>query len=315
VVSRQKVRGEIVISREQKERIENWWNFGEQDRPLIFCSCWDPQKPPLDEITDLNSYWNSTDAIVGREMQKIERTLWFGEAVPYHYPEFGAAALSIMLGAGKEYIKTESIWAVEKFETVDQLTDISLNGNHDFYDLVWGTMKKSLESSKDHHLLGMYCPGSPVDTLAGLMGTQNALLSLISDPGRSKKVLDKIFAVQVAEFEKYIAVLHADGYEYSTGWYGLWCGGRGTAIQEDCSCMLSSEFFREFCLPYVRDFIHCMDHSFYHLDGPDAARHLPIIRQIPDLYLIHYTRFLGRHRMDYIDKEGIIDIKHTNIKS
>jgi 5-methyltetrahydrofolate--homocysteine methyltransferase len=278
-----------IISKEQKDRIENWWNFGSQERPLIFCSCRDPKNAPLPKIKDLEKFWNNPRAIVEREIQKQNQTLWFGEAVPYHYPEFGAAAMAIMLGAGKQYIGTESIWAVEQFEKLDQLSDISLGANSVFYDLVWETMKESLQFSDGHHILGVYCLGSPVDTLAGLMGTEKALISLISDPYTAKQVLDKIFNFQISEFEKYIDLLRTNGFDYSTNWYGLWCKGRAAAIQEDCSCMISKETYEEFCLPYVKATVERMDHSFYHLDGFDAVRHLPVISQIPDLKVIQWT--------------------------
>ena len=278
-----------IISQEQKDRIENWWSFGDQERPLIFCSCRDPKKPVLSEVKDINNYWNSPDAIVEREIQRQNQTLWFGEAIPYHYPEFGAAAMAIILGADKQYIKTESIWAVENFQELDELSEISLEGNRAFYELVWKTMEKSLELSEGHHLLGVYCLGSPLDTLAGLMGTENALISLVSNPEMAKQVLDKILVFQLSEFKKYIHLLRTNGFEYSTNWYGLWCNGRAAAIQEDCSCMLSKEDYDKFCLPYVKTTIENMDHSFYHLDGFDAIRHLPVISQLPELKVIQWT--------------------------
>jgi len=278
-----------LVTKEKKERIENWWKFGDQDRPLIFGSCLDPKLPKTKEVNDLEKYWNSPERIIQREMQKIDQTIWFGEAIPYHYPEFGAAALAIMLGAGKKYIKTESIWAVEKFEEIDELFDITLDGDRGFYDLVWETMERSLDVSNGHHILGVYCLGSPLDTLAGLMGTGNALESLVSSPEKAKLILDKIFSFQSSEFEKYISFLRTHGYEYSTNWFGLWCNGRTAAIQEDCSCMLSSDAYKEFCLPYVKATVDYMDHSFYHLDGPEAVRHLPVIQQISDLKVIQWS--------------------------
>ena len=278
-----------IISREQKERIENWWNFGDQERPLIFCSCVDPAKPIPEKVENLDNFWNDPDLMVEREMQRLNQTIWFGEAIPYHYPEFGAAAMSIMLGAGKKYIKTESIWAVESYDEIEELNEISFEKNKSFYDLVWKTMVKSLELSRDHHILGVYCLGSPVDTLACLMGTENTLVSLVTKPRETRQVLDKIFSFQIAEFEKYISLLRSNGYEYSTNWYGLWCCGRGAAIQEDVSCMLSSEAYEKYCLPYVNAEVECMDHSFYHLDGPDAVRHLPLIRGISDLKVIQWS--------------------------
>jgi hypothetical protein len=296
-----------MITQKQKDRIENWWHFGEQDRPVILCACRDPGEAPLPEVRDLDGYWNSPEIMVNRELQRQNQTLWFGEAVPTHYPEFGAAALAIILGAGKKYIKTESIWAVECFEEIGELKKIKYPADLSFYNLIWAAMENSLKRSRDHHMLGVYCLGSPLDTLAGMMGTQNALIALASDPGASKDTMDSIFQYQLAEFEKYIKLLRDSGFDYSTNWHGIWCKGRGAAVQEDVSCMISTDDYEQFCLPYARQFIQVMDHSFYHLDGPGALRHLETIRKIPELKVIQWQPGIGQERLaDWLDVIRII---------
>ncbi|MGB4480637.1 MAG: hypothetical protein WBI39_06125 [Caldicoprobacterales bacterium] len=283
----------MLITSDQKKRLDNWWNNGEQDRPIILCSCYKPDFAPLILKQNLDDYWNSPKAMVEREIQRIDNTLWFGEAVPYHYPEFGAAAMAIMMGADKEYIGTNSIWAIGNYTEPELIPEICLYTNADFYDLVWDTMKLSLDRSKNHHMLGMYCLGSPVDTLASLMGTENALLALATKPGKVKPILDDIFTCMARELERYINLIQQTGENYTTNWHGLYCSGKGIAIQEDSSCMLSKDMYETYCLPYVIALAEMQTHAFYHLDGPGALHHLDTILQIDAIKVVQWVPGAG----------------------
>jgi succinate dehydrogenase flavin-adding protein (antitoxin of CptAB toxin-antitoxin module) len=81
----------------------------------------------------------------------------------------------------------------------------------------------------------------------------------------------------------------------STNWTGGWSSGQFVCIgQNDFTCMISPEMFDEFCL---EDTVACIDHvehSLYHLDGPEAIRHLPRILEIEKLHTVQWVHGNGR---------------------
>jgi hypothetical protein len=64
--------------------------------------------------------------------------------------------------------------------------------------------------------------------------------------------------------------------------------------QNDFSCMISPAMFETFCW---RDNLECIahvDHSLYHLDGPGAVRHVPLLLRSERLNSIQWIQGAGR---------------------
>lgn len=75
--------------------------------------------------------------------------------------------------------------------------------------------------------------------------------------------------------------------------------GRGYPVQNDFSALISTSMHQEFFLEELLNEINYLDNSIYHLDGPDASKHLNIILEIPHLNAIEWVPGAG------MMKEGI----------
>jgi hypothetical protein len=53
--------------------------------------------------------------------------------------------------------------------------------------------------------------------------------------------------------------------------------------------LISPRMFREFFLDDILAQINWLDHSLFHLDGPDCIRHLDILLEIPNLHGIQWV--------------------------
>jgi len=58
--------------------------------------------------------------------------------------------------------------------------------------------------------------------------------------------------------------------------------------------MLSPAHFREFVQPALRKQLESLDHSLYHLDGPDAVRHVPALMELEKLQALQWTCGAGQ---------------------
>jgi 5-methyltetrahydrofolate--homocysteine methyltransferase len=65
--------------------------------------------------------------------------------------------------------------------------------------------------------------------------------------------------------------------------------GRVAKVQCDFSAMISPDQYREFVLPSLKKQVARLDHSLYHLDGPDAIRHIPAIMELKELDALQWT--------------------------
>ena len=58
--------------------------------------------------------------------------------------------------------------------------------------------------------------------------------------------------------------------------------------------MISPEQFRRFVVPSLTKQTRMLDHSIYHLDGPDAVRHVPALMEIDSLDALQWTCGAGQ---------------------
>jgi 5-methyltetrahydrofolate--homocysteine methyltransferase len=63
--------------------------------------------------------------------------------------------------------------------------------------------------------------------------------------------------------------------------------------QCDFSCMISPEYFEEFAVQSLNHEFSFMNGGEYHLDGPDAIKHLERLVQIPGLDIIQWVPGAG----------------------
>ena len=131
-----------------------------------------------------------------------------------------------------------------------------------------------------------------LDGLVGLYGANNLLTDLADEPELVKDALCQINAA-------YTEVLLAMDTVFEVGRYGsinrhgMYTAGRINVPQCDFSCMISPAMFEEFAIPSLVHEFSLLDAGEYHLDGPDAIRHLDRIAEIPGLKVIQWVPGVG----------------------
>lgn len=83
------------------------------------------------------------------------------------------------------------------------------------------------------------------------------------------------------------------GYEGYGNWWPIWCRERLLVFQSDLSCMVSPEMFERFIVPHLEITAEHVVHAFYHLDGPDAIRHVERVCRIPQVRAIQWVPGAG----------------------
>ena len=85
-------------------------------------------------------------------------------------------------------------------------------------------------------------------------------------------------------------------------WMGIWSLTPAIDLQCDFSCMISPAMFDDLFLPALREQTERVDRTIYHLDGPDAVRHLDSLLSLPRLTGIQWVPGAGAPPMsDWVD--------------
>ena len=286
--------------REARERLENWWECGEQERPCLVLAPLAQDHEPMPDTDDLERWWTDLDLQMSRTLWLIENTRFYAEAVPHDYIDFGASAMPAVLGCDMTFVDKETIWAHPVHQTIEEVLESDFDRAYRsgrFYRLALELTRRSTRLAAGHHYASQFALGGTLDNLAALYGNANLLVDLIEKPQKVKAALERLKRVWIEAFEETQRIIDTAGNGGGIGWAGVWAPGSTFPMQEDISYMVSPEMFREFCLPHIVDCATVMDCGFYHLDGVGAIPHLDALLEIPEIKVIQWVPGAGKEEM------------------
>lgn len=230
-----------------------------------------------------------SEIMAEKETKIVKNTLYFCDALPFLFPDYGTVALAQLLGSSAK-AKDNTVWYKHIEIPGDFSWDINENTSH------WMFLKhtfQTLQRQKPKNAIisaPAYTPG--LDTLATLEGDINLLMDLVDRPSWVHNALQKInqlYAKVLNKTMKYIEEDGGSGFAY----YEIWGKGRTTQMQCDLAATISPGMFDEFVVPYLREQCQLLDHSLFHVDGTQALPHLDSLLEIPELTAIEWTPQAG----------------------
>ncbi len=281
---------------EAKKRLEAWWKGELVDR----CACLvtAPRKgrfPPLPTPPeDLRKRWTDPDYVVARWLAETERTFWGGERVPSFFVNTGPTTLGQFLGCDVLYAE-HTTWKTEFVEDWDRdfpPQKVKFDpANPNWQDVVRLT-EAGLEAAPGRFMLGVTDLGGFSDVVAAARGPERLCMDLVDCPEKVARLAKPITEVWRQMFDLLHNRIHSR-LEGGIGWMGVWAPGSTFHPQDDFSCMISNDMFREIFLPPLLEQFAHVDYNMYHLDGPNAIRHLDTLLAVEDLEAIQWMPGAG----------------------
>lgn len=279
-----------------RPQLENWWDHGSQEKPLVMVSHLAPEAT-LPQTDDLVRHWTDVEFVVRRAIARIDATRYHGVALPYHTATLGASSMLLALGAQAEFIDTATVWAHPQLTRIEETLEVSLHPANELYRSMLDITRTSAERAADHHFVAPFALSGVMDNLAGLYGNDRLLVDLIERADEVERAMEHQKRLWIEAFGEVHAIIAGAGNEGTLGWAGIWAPGTTFPIQEDISYMISPEMFDRFSLPHIRDIVDAMEYPFYHLDGIGAIAHLDSLLGIERLKAIQWQPGAGHERL------------------
>ncbi len=297
----------------KKHRFHQWWHQENSDGPLLIIQAplsshakdfendkWVgsssgnysvTKQEYINETTDFTDYWTNFDQIIARNEKAFQNQYYIGDTYPRMFANLGVASLAVFLGCNPIFAK-DTIWYQHIFDDPECCT-ISLPENNPWLDWSLKTTQKSLQYAQGRFKVGIPDLCEHLDVLASLFDTQNLLINMFDcedDIIRlSKEVQECWFKVYDMHYK---LVKEADGF-CNYGPFQLLGAGRTAKLQCDMSAMIGRDMFDTFVLPFLQEQTEWLDNSLYHLDGPDALKHLDSILSLKELSALQWTPGAG----------------------
>lgn len=280
-----------------QERFRRWWNQENTGRPLMHLVARKPGTVgPLKRETFFRDpedlYFNGEKRCEYYEKYAAAH-LFLAEAFPNVNLDYGPTSLALYVGSEPD-CHWDTLWyrhiSEEEWERFEQ-KDLSLPNR--FLTSHLEMLRQGKTRADGRYLVNIPDIGCSMDVMSLLRGSEDLIYDLIDEPERMELISQKLTECYFSAYDQfYDIVKEPDGGSAFTA-FKVWAPGRMAKLECDFCALIDPELFDRFALPALRCQAAHIDYPFYHLDGPDAIKHLDKILSIPQLRAIQWTHGAG----------------------
>ncbi len=296
-----------------QEKWKNYWKRQNTGRPLM---CVIARKPEIEHLSqgkpveggckdvicqglyyglpeelkwkDMDDKYLNPEKIVARYRHFCETHEFLGESFPNLDVDFGPGSLASYLGADIQF-KEDTVWFTPCFEDWESAPKLTFDPENPWFQKHIELVKRCRELAGDDFYVDMPDLMENMDVLASLRESQELLCDLLEDPEEIAERIRQVDEVYYEYYDRFYEIIRdAEGGNAYTV-FQIWGPGRTVKLQCDLSAMISADAFREFIQESLRRQAKKADCVLYHLDGPQAIRHLDALMEIEEIDALQWT--------------------------
>lgn len=275
-----------------KQHYINWWNH-----KGIVLTMWehfqtgvkphaDVPMPPTPK--DLNQKWFDPQWRAEYLDWYLAHSSLMADIMPVANTQLGPGSLAAILGGVFEGGE-DTIWIHPNPNYTD---DIVFDPQHPNWLLHKELLKACKAKAQGNYYVGMPDLMEGMDVLAAMKGTDKVLLDTVMQPDVLEHQMQQINDIYFRVFDELYEIIR-EGDEMAFCYFSSWAPGKMSKLQCDISTMISTDDYRRFVQPFLRQQCQHIDYTLYHLDGVGATHHLPALLEIEELNAIQWTPGVG----------------------
>jgi len=288
---------------ETKQRFEAWWKGDLSESPLT-CLVIKGEEPsePLenddwtfspDRPGDLKYKRTDVDALLARYRNFMRTRVFLADSYPAMSLDLGPGSMALYLGSEPKFAE-DTVWYTECVHNTWEDFPLVYNKDNYWWTLHYNMLKKAKENSQGEFLINIPDIVENIDILAAMRGATDICFDLIDEPALIKQRLNELDDLYFKYYNPLYKLLKDDQGGSSFTAFKVWGPGKTAKVQCDFSALMSPEQFKEFIKPSLKKQCDALDYSIFHLDGPDAIKHLPALMEIEPLRALQFTSGEGQ---------------------
>jgi hypothetical protein len=276
------------------ERLEAWFAGEILDRPVVCFNStrWEPC-PGFEGRTwpTLRDRWFDVEYQVETYAHNAGIRSWLGESFPVYYPNLGPNVYSAFYGCPQGFGENTA-WSEPFLSTWDDLNRIAMDWDSPYFKKLDELTDYAFERGAGHFLTGYTDLHPGVDCVASWRDSQDLCLDLFDEPETVHRAIELAYRDFQTVYDRFDTKLKAAG-QPSASWMGIPSFGKMHIPSCDFSALIGKDQFEEFCIPYLQREVLPMTHNIFHLDGPEASRHVDRILEVSGIQAIQWVQGVG----------------------
>lgn len=279
-------------------RQDAFWQREIIDRPVVHIEV--PAQPPRHPWPRERTYpcirdrWLDTERCVEHAVARVRNTCYLGDALPHIWPNLGPELFSAFFGCEMEF-SDDTTWAIPAVLDWAEADRFRFSTDNFYWRKLEEMTDALLEAGRGLFYTGISDIHTGGDAVAAFRDPQRLNMDLLLAPEDVKRLL-----ARVNEAFKFVLDYYFDkllgARQAISSWMGIVSTRKWLIPSNDFSCMISKEMFDEFFLEGIAGECRHLEASVYHLDGPDALRHLDSLLAIEELNAVQWVYGAGNGR-------------------
>jgi 5-methyltetrahydrofolate--homocysteine methyltransferase len=248
---------------------------------------------PVEKPREPREQYLNVSAILRGFRNYCETHYFLGDAFPAVDINLGPGSMALYLG-GEPGFAWDTVWYREKCESPQEFDALRYDENNHW----WICHQKMAEEAAALAAGDFYVSVPDIienlDILSALRGPQNLCYDLLDEPEAVRRGVETIDSLYFNYYDRFYDLLKDDDGSSSYTAFNILGKGRVAKVQCDYCALISPDMFRDYVQPSLRRQCRNLDHSLYHLDGPDAIKHVPALMEIAELDALQWTCGAGQ---------------------
>lgn len=272
-------------------RVAAFWRGKVLDRPPVHITI--PKKdsaypfPKKKNWPSLRDRWFDAEYVADSSLAWVMHSEYLGDAIPSVFPNLGPEVFSAFFGAELEFGEMTS-WSVPMLDDWSRAEELALSRDNLYWRKLEEITDALLHRGRNRFFVGLTDIHPGGDAIAAFRDPLQLNMDLLLHRDQVKRLLRKVTNAYFEVFDYYCDKLQGAGQAIAN-WAGIVSDCRWYVPSNDFSCMISKDLFDEIFLPGIAEECRHHEASLYHLDGPDALRHLDSLLGVLEINAIQWV--------------------------
>ena len=275
-----------------RQRFDDYWKGENTGRPIMRVTGVKPghypfQVPPEIKSKSMDEKYLDAESIVRRFRYYCETHEFLGESFPNLNADFGPGSLAAYLGSGIRF-QPNTVWFDPCVEDWADYPKIQFDPENKWFKehiRVFSECKKLIGNDFPIAIPDLM---ENVDVLASMRGAMDLLYDMIDD---EEEIVKRVQEVTNCYQQYYDAFYKYAEYEGGSAYtiFQIFGSGKTQKLQCDFSALMSPDNFRTCVLDSLKQACKPLDNVLYHLDGPDAIKHMDALMEVDGIKALQWT--------------------------
>lgn len=274
-----------------------WWNRSKINRPLMRIIS--KRNQPIEELEIINQPQSpfdqhlNVDYHVKSARNYCKTHKFMAEAFPTIDINIGPGSMATYLGS-EPVFAWDTIWYEESIHDWSKFEGLKYDEDNRWWKLHRELVANACQMAGGDIPVTIPDIIENIDIVSAFRGPQNMCYDLMDEYDAVKKCLKDVDDLYFKYYDVfYESTKLADNSSFYTA-FSIWGPGKVAKVQCDFSAMMSPGMFEDLVIPSLQRQCSNLDHSIYHLDGPDAIKHLDALMKIEKLDGLQWTCGAGK---------------------